>query len=129
MSEEKFFGISMSEEDLLATKFPDEIEISSDQIPKYQEFVGLKNFACRAIIAGGKMTNEYHVKPIGRISPTSLAAVMRGIIDESEFTLTDPDNLLKLEWPIMMKVSSILGNEIIEDTLKEVDKFLEANNG
>lgn len=108
---------------------PEEIKVTQDQIPRYHVFEGLKNFACRVIIVGDKATNEYHVKPIKQVSISNLATIMRGIIDESEFTLTDPDNLLKLEWPIMMKVSSILGNEIIEDTLKEVDKFLEGNNG
>lgn len=114
MSEE-FFGISM----------PNEIEVSSDNVPQYQVFQGLKNLACRAVIVKGKPMNEYHVKPLRNMNAASLATVMRGIVDESEFVLTDPDGLLKLEWPIMMKISSIIGNEIIEDTLKEVDKFLE----
>jgi hypothetical protein len=106
-------------------KLPEGIDIRTDSIPQYQVFTGLKNLACRAVIIGGKVTNEYHVKPLKAMNPASLATIMRGIVDESEFTLTDPDGLLKLEWPIMMKISSIIGNEIIEDTLKEVDQYLE----
>lgn len=105
---------------------PEHIDVNTESIPQYQVFSGLKNLACRAVIVGGKLTNEYHVKPLKAMHPSMLANVMRGIIDEPEFMLTDPDGLLKLEWPIMMKISSIIGNEIIEDTLKEVDQFLEA---
>ena len=106
---------------------PGDIGIKPSQIPEYQVFTGLKNFACRGVIINQKSINEYHVKPIKQISPLTLINIMSGIIDETRFTLTDPDDLLKLEWPICMNVDSVLGNDIIEDYLKEVDDFIERN--
>lgn len=108
-------------------ELPDGIDVDAGNIPTYLVFTKLKNIACRAIIVNGKNSGMYHIKPIKMMPIPSLVTIMRGIVDDSRFDLTDPDGLLKLEWPIMMTIESILGNEIIEDTLKQVDEYLERN--
>ena len=102
-----------------------EINLDKDCVPTYQVFSGLKNLACRAVISGGNLTNEYHIKPLVRINLSVFASIISGIVDDATLSITDPDGLLKLEWPVFMKIESVLGNEIIEDTLKKIDLYLE----
>jgi hypothetical protein len=97
--------------------------ITPDQIPEYQEYSGLKNIACRAVLSN---PGEYHVKSLCvSINTLRLIHIISGMIDETELTIIDPDNLLKLEWTVAMKVNSIFVNECIEEYLKRVDDYLE----
>ena len=104
---------------------PEHVDISTDSIPQYQEFPGLRNFACRAALVGGMVSGEYHIKPLIHINISVLISIMNGVIENATFAVIDPEGILNLEWPIIMKISSILGNEVIEDSLRDIDRFLE----
>jgi hypothetical protein len=92
----------------------------------YAEIGGLINFACRMVIEDEKISGEYHLKCLRHgLDSRTLIAALNSIIDVDKIYYLDPDGLLKLEYPVCMQIDSIISNDIIEDSLKEVDKFLE----
>jgi hypothetical protein len=92
----------------------------------YSPIEDLKNFACRAVYVDGKSEGIYHIKVLKKdLRPSVLCAVIVGMVENASTEIIDPDGTLKLEYPISMKVESILSNEIIEDSLKEVDQIID----
>ena len=109
-----------------ADKFiPAELSMTPAKIT-YTTIPGLKNIACRIVAVNGKTNGEHHVKPI-RLGLTSqkLISILSGMIEDSTVSLIDPENLLRLEYPIAIKIDSVIGAELIEDYMKDVDSYLE----
>lgn len=92
---------------------------------KYFDLPAFRNFKCRGVLIDEKSNGEYHIKTLkSDLKPSYLCALISGTVENASLVLTDPDGTLKLEYPICMKIESILSNEIIEDSLREVDKIL-----
>ena len=104
---------------------PDSIEPVEKKKIEYFELTGFKHFACRGVLIDGKPNCEYHIKTLTPdIRVSLLCALISGTVENVSLNIVDPDGVLKLEYPIWMKVESILSNEIIEDSLKDVDDLL-----
>lgn len=84
------------------------------------------NFVCRAAIVDGKQIGEYHIRPKNRANFHILMEKLRNI-DTSEVGVLRSDDVIKLEYPIYLKVNGILAKEAIYDTLVEINDFFEGN--
>lgn len=97
--------------------------ISKDQIPEYDLMGDLDSMACRAVLIEGKPSGEYHVKS-EKVSVTRLCSIISGMMEDTDVSIIDPDNILKLEFPICIKVNSVLVNEMIDDYMKKINKYI-----
>ncbi len=91
----------------------------------YFNLGSFRNFSCRGVLIDDKPNCEYHIKLLRPdLKLSYLYAVILGAIENVSLEIADPDKTLNLEYPMFMKVESILSNEIIEDSLREVDNIL-----
>lgn len=97
--------------------------ISKDQIPEYDNIGDLSNITVRAVMVEGKPSGEYHAKS-EKISASRLCSIIRGMMEDTEARIIDPDNALKLEYPVYIKVNSVLVNEMIDDYIKKINKYI-----
>lgn len=97
--------------------------ISKDQIPEYDHIGDLNNMVVRAVMVEGKPSGEYHAKS-ERVSASRLCSIIRGMMEDTEAYIIDPDNTLKLEYPVCIKVNSVLVNELIDDYMKKINKYI-----
>ena len=85
--------------------------------------IDLKNLSCRCVVRDNVMTGEYHVAVKRSEHVIKVMDQLRNI-ETSEVGFVDPTGLLKLDYPIYLKIAGLLFREAIYDILQEIDNSL-----
>lgn len=101
---------------------PDNVPVTKKDI-RYVYIQGLEMLKCRGVWENGKNTGEYHVRSL-KVPNFYVCNLINGTIENAVADDIDADGALHLEYPICIKVDSILSNETMEESMKEIDNIL-----